>query len=225
MLGLPATTEFDRPIPKKKFYENLSITTALRETFTNQIDRIYWRNKIAPETLNVTPGEQVTELEVFEIRLKTPKLDEAVLRLIDRELPYHILYVLTYDGRAQAWIGCKHAATSGSSTFKVDGYFHTDWTTEEGLAAVLKPDGLTTDALYESYVRRIAGEKLLPPVSAEESLWTTMERTKARDDLAKRVERLRAKIRKEKQFNRQAEMNAELKRLKRELAALDGSMS
>lgn len=52
--------------------------------------------------MNVVPGESVTELEVFEIQLHRLQLDKAVLRQIDKEIPYHILFVLTCEGKAQA---------------------------------------------------------------------------------------------------------------------------
>ena len=42
MIGLPISTEFDRRIPKQKFYENLTVTPALRDAFKNQIKTIYW---------------------------------------------------------------------------------------------------------------------------------------------------------------------------------------
>lgn len=57
----------------------------------------------------------MTEIEVFEVRLNDPQLDEAVLKQIDKEIPYHILFVLTCNGKAQAWIGYKEAAASGSN--------------------------------------------------------------------------------------------------------------
>ncbi len=61
MPGLPKTTEFNKRIPKQKFYENLSVTPAIKKAFTEQIKIIYWRNKLAATTLNIAPGEQVTE--------------------------------------------------------------------------------------------------------------------------------------------------------------------
>lgn len=67
MLGLPVTTEFNKRVPKQKFYENLTVSPALKRVFVEQIKLIYWRNKLAPATLNIDAGEQVTELEVFEI--------------------------------------------------------------------------------------------------------------------------------------------------------------
>ena len=209
MLGLPSSTEYGKRIPKQKFYENLTVSPALKRVFVEQIKVIYWRNKLAPATLNIGAGEQVTELEVFEIQLKEPSLDETVLRQIDREVPYHILFVLTCAGKTQAWIGYKQAAASGANAFKVDTYYHTDWVPEDELS--LRLDGLTTDAVYESFVRQIAGDRLGTPDVAEE-LQASVDRSKERKDLEKRIAALQKKIRTEKQLNRQVEMNVELKR-------------
>ena len=127
MLGLPKSTEFSKRIPKQKFYENLDISPALKRVFVEQIRVIYWRNKLAATTLNLSEGTVVTEIEVFEIRLSSPELDEAVLRQIDKEIPYHIVFMLECDGQYRAVIGYKEKAASGKSAFKVDRYYSTDW--------------------------------------------------------------------------------------------------
>ena len=36
---------------------------------------------------------------IFEIKLKTNILDEGVIHRIDKEIPYHILLLLKYDGK------------------------------------------------------------------------------------------------------------------------------
>ena len=115
MIGLPKSTEFNKRIPKQKFYDNLSVMPALKKAFTEQIKIIYWRNKIAATTLNLAAGEQVTEIEVFEVRLSAPELDESVLRQIDREIPYHTLFLLEYEGKYRAVIGYKEAAAGKTS--------------------------------------------------------------------------------------------------------------
>ena len=89
MLGFPQTTEFNKRIPKQKFYDNLDVSPTLRRVFVDQIQLIYWRNKLAESTLNISPGQAVKEIEVIEIKLTQPQLDEAVLRQIDKEIPYH----------------------------------------------------------------------------------------------------------------------------------------
>ena len=210
MLGFPVSTEFNKRIPKQKFYENLDVSPTLRRVFVDQIRLVYWRNKLAASTLNIAAGEVVSEVEVFEVRLNEPKLDEAVLKQIDKEIPYHILFILSCDGKAQAWIGYKEAAASGSNAFKVNRYYHTDWMPEDELQ--LRIDGLNMDTVYESLVRQIAGDKLLSETG--ESLKESVERDEKKKQLEKQIAALEGKMRSEKQLNRQMEINAELKRIK-----------
>ena len=212
MLDFPRSTEFNKRIPKQKFYENIDITPALKRVFVEQIRLIYWQNKLAATTLNLAAGETVNEIEVLEVRLNAPQLDEAVLRQIDREIPYHILFILTCDGKAQAWIGYKEAAASGSNAFKVSRYFHTDWVTANELQ--FRVDGLNMDAVYENLVRQIAGDAL--QADSGESLQASVERDEKRRQLEKQIAALESKMRKEKQLNRRMEINTDLKRLRKE---------
>lgn len=216
MLGLPKSTEFNKRIPKQKFYENLQVTPAMKRFFVDQIKVIYWKNKIADTTINLAAGSDVTELEVFEIRLNGNELDESILKQIDREIPYHILFLLEYEGRYQAWIGYKEAAASGNTAFKVNKYYHTDWMPESELP--LKLEGLSLNAVYENFVRQIAGDALSQG-EAGESLKESVNRDEEIQALKKQIEKLQAKVRKEKQLNVQMKLNAELKALKKELEA------
>lgn len=211
MLSLPLSTEFNRRIPKQKFYENLTITPALKRAFVSEIKTIFWRNKIAPSTVNLAAGEKVTELEVFTIQLNQPSLSEAVLRQIDKQIPYHILFLLEYEGQMQAWIGYKEAS-SGENAFKVDRYYHTEWLAPDKLD--LRLEGLTMDAVYESFVRQIAGDTLS---DSAETLKESVERSKKRAELEKKIAALQTKIRREKQLNRQMELNAELRKMRKQL--------
>ena len=217
MIGLPKTTEFNKRIPKQKFYENMDISPALKRVFVEQVRIIYWNNKIAASTTNLAAGTDVTELEVFEIRLNRPVLDDSLLRQIDKEIPYHILFLLEYKGKYQAWIGYKEAAASGNKAFKVNGYYHTEWLAEEELP--LKLEGLNVDAVYENFVRQIAGDKLKTE-AAGESLKESVARDEQKQALQKQIATLQVKIRKEKQLNKQMQMNNELKRLRKELNGL-----
>ena len=217
MIGLPKTTEFNKRIPKQKFYENMDISPALKKVFVEQVKIIYWRNKIAASTTNLATGNDVTELEVFEVRLNSPVLDDGLLRQIDREIPYHILFLLEYQGKYQAWIGYKEAAASGNKAFKVNSYYHTEWMLEYELP--LKLEGLSVDAVYENFVRQIAGDKLKSEATGE-SLKESVARDEQKQALQKQIDTLKAKIRKEKQLNKQMQMNNELKKLKKELEAL-----
>lgn len=215
MLGLPVSTEFNKRIPKQKFYENIAVTPAMKRAFVEQIKIIYWRNKIATTTLNLAAGGQVTEIEVVEVRLSAPELDESVLRQIDREIPYHILFLLEYEGKYRAVIGYKEAAV-GKTAFKVDRYYSTDWLDEDDLPVHL--EGLTLDAVYENFVRQIAGDVL-----AEENgttLKDSVEQQKQREQLEKQIAALEAKIRKEKQPKKKFELVQQMKALQKKTETL-----
>ena len=210
MRVFPQTTEYGKRIPKQKFYEKIDISPALRQVFVEQIQLIHWRNKLAASTLNVAAGETVTEIDVIEIRLTEQQLEEAVLRQIDKEIPYHILFLLSFDGMVQAWIGYKEAAASGGKAFQVDRYYHTGWMPEEELVFAL--EGLNMDAVYESLVRQVAGDALQ---NGGGSLKESVERDKKRQQLERQIAALGGKIRRERQPKKKFEMVQQVKELKR----------
>ena len=217
MLGLPKTTEFNKRIPKQKFYDNLTVPPALKKVFVDQIKTIYWRNKIAASTTNLAPGTTVTELEVFEVKLNSQTLDDSFLRQIDKEIPYHILFVLEYEGKYKAVIGYKEES-SGNTAFKVNRYYSTEWMDEDALP--LKLEGLSVDSVYENFVRQIAGDALAATTSGE-TLKEAVDRDEKRQALQTQIAKLQKKIKSEKQLNKQMELNAQLKKLKKELEVLN----
>lgn len=218
-IELPKSTEFNKKIkiPKQKFYENLEISPALKKIFIEQVDKILWSYKIASSTTNLADGNLVKEIEVFEVSLKNPSLDGELLRHIDRVVPYHIVFILEYQGRYKACISYKEATISGNMAFKVNSYYYTDWLDKQNLH--LKLEGLNLDAAYENFVRQIAGETLQKMVS-DESLKDSVARSEQKKLLQRQILALESKIRKEKQLNKQIQINNELKKLKRDLEEL-----
>jgi hypothetical protein len=73
--------------------------------------------------------------------------------------------------------------------------------------------GLNMDVVYENFIRQIAGDRLGDDGGIKESV----ENDARRQRLKREIAALKKKVQREKQFNRQVEINAELKRLKYEL--------
>lgn len=215
MFGLPKTTEFNKKIPKQKFYEKLDVTPELKRIFIDNIKVIYWVNKLAASTTNLAIGKTVTEIEFFEISLSKEPLDISALQLMDRQIPYHIIFILEYKGRYQVWTAYKEAVTSGNKAFNVCSYFHSDWYEPSNL--IFKLEGLDLDTVYENLVRSIAGDVLQKPEEKDETLKESVERQNLRQNLQKQIEKLRKKIFKEKQINKQFELSNQLKKLQRQL--------
>ena len=82
----------------------------------------------------------------------------------------------------------------------------------------LSIDSLNKDADYESLDRQIAGDKLLS--ESGDSLKESVARDEKKKQLEKQIAALESKMRKEKQLNRRMEMNAEFKKLQRELGGM-----
>jgi hypothetical protein len=214
MLELPESTVFGKRIPKQKFYDNLTVTPQLRRVFVEQINLITWRNKIAASTLNIAEGETVKEIEVIAIRLNQKELDKRVLPLIDKEIPYHILFLLEYDDTVQAWVGYKEQAKN--SAFKPGTYYHTEWLAPENLN--LRIDGLNMDKVYENLIRQAAGERI---DYTGGDIKEAIDRDDRRRKLAKEIAALEKKVLREKQFNLQVTLNEKLKQLRTKYSALE----
>ena len=167
MLNLPSSTEFGRRVPKQKFYEHLDVAPEVKRLFIDQIKLITWANKLSPQTMNLGAGQTVMEIEVFHIRLTGQELDKRTLELMDRQIPYHILFVLERpDGQMQLRISYKEAAQSGDNAFRLRQSYATEFAPPESLTLPL--DALDMDSLYASIVRAIAGDAL----SARSSPWS-----------------------------------------------------
>jgi len=202
MLGLPRSTEVNRRVAKEKLYTKATLTTQLRDMIKDQIESVVWRNKLADSTVSVAAGEKVKEIQVFEVVLRQRGLDKRLLPVIAKAIPYKILFVLTFGEEVQAWI-------EASGTF-----YNTNWFSLDGFT--LRFEGLNLDAVYENLARQIAGGRL----GADGDISEAVDRDKRRQKLEREIAALEKKFLREKQFNRQIELNSELKRLKKELEGL-----
>lgn len=202
MLGLPRSTEVNRRVAKEKLYQNAALAPQTREMIKDQIDFVFWRNKLADSTMAISAGETVAEIQIFEIQLRQRELDKRVLTAIAKAIPYKILFILVFGDEAQVWI-------EASGTF-----YNTDWQPLGGFT--LKFEGLNLDAVYENLARQISGGRLGTDGDIDEAI----DRDKKRQKLERDIAALEKKLLHEKQFNKQVELNGELKRHIRELEAL-----
>ena len=208
----PKSTEFNKRIPKTKFYEHIELGRKIKDSFVQDIDSIIWANKIAPSTVNIAAGEKVTEIQVFRIVLKHSEFNTNVLRIIDEQIPYHILFIICADNKEQAWIGYKEQSGSESRAFKVDSYYHTAWQKPEELKLAI--EGLNMDAVYESFVKQISASTA--PIQWDDDLSAKDNTAKIEEQkkLQKQIEKLERQLRKETQPRKKFELYQKIKELK-----------
>ena len=214
MLEFPKSTVFDKRIPKQKFYEKLSVSRNMEQQFVKEIDTIYWKNKLSPETLNISAGTNVTEIEIFEVALKEQSISKNIIEVIDREIPYHLVFVIRYKDLGQIWISFKEDSKSREGKFKVDSYYKTEWLKYDELS--LEIEGLNLDKIYENFMLQVAGEKLELIVNKEQvTVKEAVEKAKEVERIAAKIKVLENKLAKEKQFNEQVKLNNETRKLKK----------
>lgn len=216
MLGFPKKTEYNRVIPKNKFYEKAEVSPTLKAAFIDDVEKIIWTNKLSPSTLNIGAGSDIEEIEVFHILLKNKNFNQKILDAIDKAIPYYILFVLEYNGKQQVWLGYKEKNTSsrGNNKATIIKYFKSEW--EKDISLPIKGNKL--DSVYENFLSELSSDlsNSNPSIPLEEKI----QQIEEQDDIAKKIKQLTTKLHREKQFNRQIEINKEIKALNKQLDEL-----
>jgi hypothetical protein len=211
----PKAGAFGRVVPKTRIYEHAGASAALKELFVTQVDQIVWKFKLAPETINLAATRAVSEIQIFGISLRTSKLDDEVLRAIDRAIPFPLIFELTWSGKRRAVAAFKRPSEADAAKWVVSEYFATDWAPDDAPRQPL-PIGLDLGGLYDAVltammpVSKAAGEDIQTRVARMEAI-----RAKTRD-----VDRIKARLAREKQFNKRVVINAELRIARQELERL-----
>lgn len=206
MFDLPVSTKVDRFIPKTKFYERVQISTATRDEFTGVIGRITWLHKISSVTVNVPATAAVEELQVFLTELKSKTIPLKALSVIDKTIPYPILFVLTC-GDDTCYV-IQHKLDSRRR------YYKTEW----NQLPTLSFTGANLEVVYQRIVTSFIApdEDEATSKSFEEIITTNTQR----EQLQKDINALENKIRSERQFSKKVELNTQLQRAKQRLNSL-----
>ncbi len=209
MVEFPEATAVNRPMPKSYFVKTLGIKNG--DLAFRDIEKIVWRNKLSSATLNIKDGAKVKEIHVFEIRIKSDSANLTVLKTIDNAIPYPILFLIFYNNKYQAWLGYKETDSNGVS-LTVKTYNKTDWLKFEELPLAIT--GLDLDEAYANLLSQINSDI---STSGETPLRERINHSAILAKLKREIETLTAKMRAEKQFNKQQRLNEKLRIKKEEL--------
>lgn len=213
MIEFPESTCYGKRMPKEKFYSRLEVSGAVKRSFVDDVDYFVWQNKLSHTTLNLAAGEKIKEIAIFDVYLKHENCNRGVFDVIDKSVAVYVVYILHYGKRVCINVAHKEPAANNQGGFRIVERFESGWV--DASEAQLRIEGLDLDKVFENFVRQVAGESL--PTVPSESLTYDIERQKQRDKIMRQIVTLEAKRRNEKQFNRQLELSAEIKKLKEQL--------
>lgn len=200
MIELPKECIVDKFIPKKIFYEKVSLSSNLKQEFVDKIDKIYWKYKISEDTLNISKTENVEEIEIFELTLKEKVNCQNIIKVITRNIPYIILFEIYYNDEVQYAI--KHN----------DDFYFTNWNEKINFNF----NGIDLNIVYENIIRSVTNIS-----EQSNNIDEELEKDKKLKEVQKEIERLENKMKSEKQFNKKVELNKQINEIKKLLKRLE----
>lgn len=199
MFELPKSCYVNRFIPKKVFYEKVGMSSNVKEEFTNLVDRITWLYKLSEDTIGLTKTEEIEEIQIFQIDVKEKRIPLSVIKTITKGVQYKILFVIKYQN-------------DYCYAIKVEDIYNSEW--NDNIEFNFNTINLRT--LYENMVKTIIKED-----NNKKNFSEIIEEKAYKSDLEKRINKLKQKIKLEKQFNRKVELNKELNTLLNEMEELN----
>lgn len=101
MNEFPAATAVHRRMPKEAFYKHLPLTTALKDKFVSDVDRIFVENSLTKDNLNLTADSEIKEILLLSISLKRQVFDPKIVEAIARQNPHKLVFHLTFEDTSQ----------------------------------------------------------------------------------------------------------------------------
>ncbi len=197
MLGLPLSTEINKPLPKTVVFTKFALTAKQREHFDADISRMTLVNVISPHTVPaLAEGSEVKSFYVLSVQLKHKEYDVKNVTMLARLIPQHLLFVLQCNDEMQL------------AVFQ-ERLFVSVWC----CLCETKPlplQGLDLDKVWTNLVTHIGDFTL----QGENTLKVQIQHDEAQAKLRKQIEALEKKCRAERQPRRKQELFEELKRLK-----------
>ena len=214
LIRWPDSAKVDRVIPKERLYSATNGGASLKQRFVDEVKRARWGYKLGEESLRLSPGNVVTEIQVVVVDLKGSSLDNSVLACIDKAIPSQIVFELRReDGLCVEQAMAAYKPAGGKS--RASDYFRSGWIGSDRPRVSL-PAALDMDGLYGQLLGR-----LLPhPVRSGEALSDALERIARIRLLTREIVALETRLRAEPQLNRKVELRRRIQERKAALIEL-----
>ena len=239
-LAIPETCRLGKRIFKKLFEENAALTVTDRKALRDDLDVLTWAYTLKPSTVPIQSYQdserEYLEIALLQADLKARKRVGRLAEVIHRAIPYPVILVFSHDGEVLVSLAHKRYSQAEKGAVVADDFLATNWIAladpsppQQAFVASLRFADLPQTHFYALY--SALADRLVALACADLSgayrLETALERRGQRRArltecraLETRIQGLKAKIRKETQFNRQVELNTQIKQLERQLNAL-----
>lgn len=220
LLQFPASTIVDKLIPKAQFVKASSTPTAIRTLLADEFEQIRLLYVLRPDTVNVADGNEVKEIDVFYFRCKTEYYSINPFCGLDDLIPRHTIYIIEHGNKTDLLMQHKHRSVVAGTV---------KWTREVSKLLTdvnldsrpLKVEGQSLDSIYFNFFSQMSGYQIDNSAAISEIKELESQIAKLRRE----AESLQKRVRAEKQFNTQIELNSQARTLKRKIAELESKLS
>ena len=174
MLGLPKSTELNKPLPKTAIYTKFQMNAAEKAKIDADISRIVIVNEVSAAKLNLAPGESVQAFFVLQVTLKHREFSEKTLITLSKLIPQNMVLLLECDGQAK--LAIYHTKL-----------LQTPWRDPADLTLAIK--GLTMDAVWENVIVQVGNIRLQTGNTLDQQIAIDEQRVKLEKEIA-RLEKL-----------------------------------
>ena len=209
LFDYPTKARVANKLPKNKLYENASVNTKLKDKFVNQIEKIVWQYKLAPDTLNLDATDKVPEIQIFDVFLKTKEVDQVLLEVIDKAIPLPIIFQIHKGNKVKIKAAYKRPSESANNKWVIESYFESEWL-DKDVAKQPMPQALDLGKLYEQILKSLMPAEVISGKTSQ-TIDQQVSMIKQINLLQKELDKLNSKYKKEKQANRQFEIHKQIK--------------
>jgi hypothetical protein len=217
----PQQAKVDRLIPKNKFYEQGKANTKIEQLFVNQVENIRWAYKLASSTIHLQDQEDLKEIQIFRVKSRVEDLDVSILSFIDKLILTPIVFEVVYQDKVKVIATYKRLNQADKTKAVIGQYYASEWLEDHDRIEL--PLYLKLADLYEHFIAQI-----LPIALSEDSgdddesvsIELKLQRAQQLESLQKQLDKLKSKLRTEKQFNRKVELNNQIRLLGAQLDKL-----
>ena len=210
----PQQAKVDRLIPKNKFYEQGKANTKLEQLFVDQVENIRWAYKLASSTIHLQDQEDLKEIQIFRVKSRVEDLDVSILSFIDKLILTPIIFEIVYQDKVKVVATYKRLNQADKTKTVIGQYYASEWLEDHDRVEL--PLYLKLADLYEHFIAQILPIALSKDQENDNesvSIELQLQKSQQLESLQKQLDKLKSKLRNEKQFNRRVELNKQLQDL------------
>lgn len=209
---MPSKSIVNRIVPKNAFDEFTN--TRQKKLMVDLIERIKWTHKLSFDTVNLA-GKEISEIQIFEIELRKKDKIAELLQVIDKAIPYPIVFYLIHGNEISVSASIKHRHPGNEDLSVIDWTFSTnDWLNDR--TDHFKPKlERNLDYVFFNICKNLSGR-----FNSAKTVDHLVALERKYNDLAKAIEKQKYAVTACKQFNKKVELNTELLKMQAQLNVL-----